>query len=267
MEGLTFRQLRGMVPYHRLDDISGIRDDSGGHTMLALVLSDQCPYGVTVLAPDGSEIRIGGSVLSQLDDAKEVINRFNDKSVMEGSRTPVDRFPRAAIREALLNAIVHRDYSVPDDIVVTVGADELTVVSPGSAHKGLDGIRNPLLVDVMEMYRIKGYRRDGISAMRKCYSRFGYEPKAVSGLRSFKVTLPAVKVVRGYYMAKVSRITEYMDGRGGVTFEEIEHLLKLSKSYTFRIINHMEADGLIFSMYGGTVRRFYLCNKGRRGSG
>ena len=117
MEGLTFRQLRGMVPYHRLDDISGIRDDSGGHTMLALVLSDQCPYGVTVLAPDGSEIRIGGSVLSQLDDAKEVINRFNDKSVMEGSRTPVDRFPRAAIREALLNAIVHRDYSVPDDIV------------------------------------------------------------------------------------------------------------------------------------------------------
>ena len=256
-----------MVPFHRLGEIPGTRDDGGDHTVLALLLSDQCPHGITVVGPDGSSVRVSGSVLTTLDEAKDVINSYNVKSVVDGSRNPVDRFPRPAIREALLNAIAHRDYSIPDDILVTVTEDGITVISPGAAHKRGDGIRNPLLVSVLELYRLKGYRRDGIAAIRKSYSRSGYEPRIVSGRSSFLVFLPAVREVRGYYQAKVTRVVEYMSVHGGVTSADLEDLLKVSRTYTFKIISHMESDGIIFSMYGGKKRRYYLCRKSRRGRG
>ena len=108
MGGLTFNILRYMIPFHRLDEISGIHRDDGTHTVLALLLSDQCPYGITVTGPDGSSTRVSGSVLTILNDAKEIVNSYNVKSVVDGAKSPVDRFPRPAIREAVLNAIVHR---------------------------------------------------------------------------------------------------------------------------------------------------------------
>ncbi len=264
MGGLTFNILRDMIPFHRLDEISGIHRDDGTHTVLALLLSDQCPYGITVTGPDGSSTRVSGSVLTILNDAKEIVNSYNVKSVVDGAKSPVDRFPRPAIREAVLNAIVHRDYSVPEDIAITVTENEVVVISPGAAHRRGDGIRNPLLVAALELYRIKGYSRNGMASIRKSYSRSGYEPKMLSGRSSFMVVLPAVKEVRGYYPAKVDKVTAYMSAHGGVTSEEIEELLKVSRTYSYKIISHMEADGIIFSMYGGRMRRYFLCHRDRR---
>lgn len=254
-----------MVPFHRPDDIAGMRGEDGFPTVLALLLSDQCPYGITVVGPGGGSKRASGSVLTILDRTKDIVNSYNCKSVVNGSRSPVDRFPRPAVREAILNAIAHRDYSVPDDILVTITDERISVTSPGSAHRRGDGVRNPLLVSALELYRIKGYSRDGIASIRKSYSRSGYEPRIVTGRSSFLVVLPAVREVRGYYQSKVERITEYMSVHGGVTSEEIERLLKVSRTYTFKIISHMESDGIIFSLYGGKMRRYFLCQKRGRG--
>ena len=55
-----------------------------------------------------------------------------------------------------------------------------------------------------------------------------------------------------------------MSAHGGVTSEEIEELLKVSRTYSYKIISHMEADGIIFSMYGGRMRRYFLCHRDRR---
>lgn len=254
-----------MIPFHKPNEIPGMRGNDGTPTILALLLSDQCPYGITVIGPDGTSKRASGSVLTILDEAKDIVNTYNCKSVVNGSRIPVDRFPRPAVREAVLNAISHRDYSVPDDILITVTDDHITVMSPGAAHRRGDGIRNPLLVSALELFRIKGYRKDGIAAIRKSYSRSGYEPRIVTGRSSFLVVLPAVREVRGYYQSKVEKITAYMSVHGGVTSEEIERLLKVSRTYTFKIISHMESDGIIFSMYGGKMRRYFLCQKRRHG--
>ena len=263
----TFTYMRGLVPRHNLDEIDGIRDDNGRLSPLGLLISDQCPFGITILMQDREATRVTGSVLSHTEQAKSIINEMNPKSMVEGSKTPVFRFPRIAVTEALTNAVAHRDYSIEGDIVVVVQTDEIRVVSPGSAYKGNGGIRNPELVTVMEMFRLKGFYRRGIDVIRKSYSSSGSDPRLVSDRDCFVAVLPAIVSIRGHYNAKVDKITAYMEARGGVTFDEINELLKVSRTYTTSILKKMERDGMVFEMRVGRMRRYFLCHRGMRRDG
>ena len=70
-------------------------------------------------------------------------------------------YPREAIREAVINALVHRDWTRAVDIEVAVYSDRLEIISPGALPNsmtiekmlaGQRSPRNPLLVDVMKDY-------------------------------------------------------------------------------------------------------------------
>lgn len=253
--------MRGLNPPHRTDELDGLRTADGGWTKLALLVSDQCPYGITVELPDSDPERVSGSALSQVDKAKTIVNTLNPERLVDGSKSPVHKFPRVAVMEAILNAVAHRDYSMDGDIVVSVLDDRVRVLSPGSAFKYNGGIRNPGLVRILETFRIKGYMGGGLKAIRKSYSRSGYDPVMVSGTRSFLVELPAVNEVRGFYESKVDKVTVFMSDRGGVTSEDIAGVLRTSENYTFRILNRMEKDGILFWMVTGGVRRYFLCHR------
>lgn len=259
-ENLTFKFLRGLVPRHNPDEIEGMRDERGNYTQLACLLSDQCPFGITIATPDG-ELRVTGSVLSHVQRAKEFISKYNPKRVVEGSKSPVDRFPRVALNEAILNAVVHRDYTDLDDISITILPDSIRVISPGAAWIGPGWVRNPGLVEAFEMFRLKGYQRGGMYAISKAYSRSGYEPRMVNGKSHFLTILPAVEHVSGFYEGKVERLTRHMSECGGVTTDDVSRILRISKTYTFRVLDRMEREGVVFSMYAGSMRRFFLCNK------
>lgn len=259
--GPTFEYLHGLVPRHGLDDISNVRTPDGRLSPLGDLISDQCPYGITIVGPDGATVRITGSVLSHIERAKNAISPYNPKELVDGSKSEIYRFPRIAVSEALLNAVVHRDYSRGEDIIVTVSRDEIMVLSPGSAHKGDGGIRNPDLVAAMELLRLKGHYRHGLMVIRKAYSRSTDEPRALSAPDGFVTILPAVKAVMGHYQAKVDKIVDYMDGRGGVSFQELIDLLHVSRAHTATTLKRMEDDGIVFDMFVGRMRRYYLCQR------
>lgn len=46
-------------------------------------------------------------------------------------------YPLPALREALLNAVVHRDYQNPSDIQIKIYDDRLIIFSPGMLYGGL----------------------------------------------------------------------------------------------------------------------------------
>ena len=266
LDRLSFESLSLVSGTTRFSDVVGLRTDDGLYTVLALLISDQCPWGVTVVSPGGRAKRFDGCVLRQLRLACEEINAYNPKRLVEGTRSPVDQFPRPAVREAMLNAIVHRDYSDPSDIMVRMRPDNVEVVSPGSGYKGNRGIRNPGLVKVFELYRLKGFQYNGLDLIRKAYSRSGYMPSIVSrkAQGDFVVGLPSVDMVLGHYEGKKQRVLSYMSSHGGVRQDEVADLLKVTFVYAGRILRHMEADGLVFSMNVGRMRRFYLCDRNRR---
>ena len=55
----------------------------------------------------------------------------------EIQRTEIFEYPLAALRELVLNAIVHRDYTSPTDIQIKIFDNKITVYNPGKLYGGL----------------------------------------------------------------------------------------------------------------------------------
>lgn len=257
--GLTydgFKQISSNADVVRFRESAMVGEEPN---MLAMLASDQCRNGITLHLPDGSVERIAGTVLSQAERAAEVVNRYNPKLVVEGTKSAVHRFPRMAVRESLMNAVAHRDYSIPGDIEVDIGDDSVRIVSPGTSIS--PGRRNPKLADLIDRHNYKGFVHSGNMAIRRSYARSGYDPEFSSSDGFFRVILPAVVVVRGHYGGKKERIVGYMREHGGVSADEIAAVIGYSTAYTRRVLDHMERDGIVARMSRGRMTRFYLCNR------
>jgi ATP-dependent DNA helicase RecG len=119
-------------------------------------------------AADGSIVEIG-----LVEQALDFVRRNTTPTAyLEGGRR-IDRttYPEAALREAVVNALVHRDYSIAgSDITLLLFADRLEILSPGrlpntvsveGMKAGLRYARNQNLVNVMRDYRYVDYRGMG----------------------------------------------------------------------------------------------------------
>ena len=96
-------------------------------------------------------------------------------------REPIYRYPFEAVREALLNALVHRDWTRSIEIEVVNYSDRLEVISPGALQNsmtiekmlaGQRSPRNPIIVEIMRDYgyvdaRGMGVRTKIIPLMRR----------------------------------------------------------------------------------------------------
>ena len=126
-----------------------------------------------------------GSLVSKgvIDDAIDFVMRNVGQSAwLEGGvRVNVKHIPREAVREAIVNAVVHRDYTYAGmDIEVSTYADRVEVISPGRLPNGVtvEGMvegqraaRNEVLKDVLRdcgyvEWQGLGVRRRIVEGMR-----------------------------------------------------------------------------------------------------
>ena len=124
--------------------------------------------------------RISGAIPEMLDDAVKFVlqntktaNAFSE----EGKRTDRSEYPMLAVREAILNALVHRDYSVYSEdcpVRLEIYGDRLEVSNRGGLYGAVPlsslgridiGTRNPLLVDTLECIGRLENRNSGIAVM------------------------------------------------------------------------------------------------------
>jgi ATP-dependent DNA helicase RecG len=80
-------------------------------------------------------------------------------------------YPREAIREAVINALAHRDWTRTVDIEITIYADRLEIISPGKMQNsmtitkmiaGQRSPRNPLIMDILRDYAYVDARGMGV---------------------------------------------------------------------------------------------------------
>ena len=112
-------------------------------------------------------------------------------------------YPRDALREGLVNALIHRDYLLTStDVELAVYGDRLEIVSPGRLPNGITpdrmrfgtrSSRNQLLNDVMRDYRYLGHMGMGIprKIIRGMREHNGTEPDLVERDERFIVRLLA----------------------------------------------------------------------------
>lgn len=61
----------------------------------------------------------------------------SDEFVYRGSSVVIPEYADTAIREAIANALVHRDYTHPNPIQIQIHPNELTITSPGGFPRGV----------------------------------------------------------------------------------------------------------------------------------
>lgn len=126
--------------------------------------------------------RIEGTLPDMLDGALAFV-RANMRTATKidketGKRIDVPQYPMDAVRETILNALVHRDYSMHTEgmpIQLVMYADRIEVTNPGGLYGRLTidqlgnaqpDTRNPVLVTAMEVLGKTENRYSGIPTIR-----------------------------------------------------------------------------------------------------
>jgi ATP-dependent DNA helicase RecG len=135
-QNLTFSYSAGFFKEHGSEfsedkyNVLGIRSHTSGlYTNLGLLLSDQCAHTIkTAVFADAHNTmfrdrkEFSGSVFKQMEEAFAYLQLVNrNRSLIDGlTRNDYWDYPKDAVREALLNAISHRDYSFSGSIIINV---------------------------------------------------------------------------------------------------------------------------------------------------
>ena len=136
--------------------------------------------------------RIQGTLTQMLAEAMTFIRKNTRTKIIidpeTGKRSDRSDYPETAVREAVLNALVHRDYSIHTEgmpIQLLIFEDRLEVRSPGGLYGRLrvdqlgkvqPDTRNPVLAVAMEALGETENRYSGIPTMRRELKQAGMQP-------------------------------------------------------------------------------------------
>ena len=242
---------------------------NGIYTNLAYLLSDQCAHTVKAAVFEGTDQSIfkdrrefSGSLLRQLNDVYSYIDLHNaTRATFEGLlRIDTRAYPEVAVRESLLNSLVHRDYSYSASTLISIYADRIEFVSIGGLMPGLElddilmGVsvcRNQRLADVF--YRLQLIEAYG-TGMRKifgAYSRKTSQPTVEKTSNAFKIILPSLAEEPAApesipVLSKEEKIVLRLATKNGsITRAEAEKVLGVSGSTATRLLRRMVKQGLL----------------------
>lgn len=149
--------------------------------------------------------RLEGTISQMLEDALIFVRRNIRNAVIideSGKRTDKPEYPLVAVREIILNALIHRDYSVHTEdspIRVILYSDRLVVENPGGIYGRLTvndlgkmpaDTRNPFIAGNLEVLLNTENRFSGIPTVYAEMEKAGLQPPVFESFRgNFKVTL------------------------------------------------------------------------------
>lgn len=260
------------------------------YTNLALLLSDQCLH-TTKIAVFNDEFctefrdskEFGGSVFKQFEDSVNYLALCNKTaSTIKGViRTDKKDYPEEAIREALLNALVHRDYGFSGSIIINVNDSKMEFISLGGLLPGLStediriGVsqpRNKKLAEVFHRLRLIESYGTGIRRIFKLYENCSVQPSIEVTTNAFKIVLPNMNV-NGAITENIPEASEkapiaithqmktvmdYLAEYGEMTDEDLQELLNIKKTRAYLLARQMHENGLIDIIGRGANKKYKL---------
>ena len=264
-----------------------ITENNGRFTNLALLLSDQCMHSIklTVFRGTGNavlqeRVELHGSLLSQLKDAYAFLDRLNQKQIAFCGLSQVEQrsYPEEAVREGLVNAMLHRDYRFKDATLINIYDDRIEFVTLGGLidgitvsdlKLGISVLRNPKLVYVFSELQLIGAYGTGIAAINESYSGQYRTPQIESSEHAFRLTLPNrnYKAERPfthlsppYRKQEDDREKQILDltrSKGYISRKDIETALHVSQSMAILILRKMTEKGLLIKEGAGKNRLYW----------
>ena len=171
--------------------------------------------------------RIEGTISEMLEEAMVFCKRnMKIKTIIDsktGKRNDRTEYPINAVREAILNALIHRDYSVHTEgtpIQINFFTDRLEIHSPGGLYgrmtveqlgKARPDLRNPTLATMAESLNQAENRYSGIPTIRMEMKEYGLpEPEFKNGRNEFVVILYNKEIEqKKIYLTLEDKIVEF----------------------------------------------------------
>ncbi len=217
-------------------------------------------YGTTTTeeAPSGERFldnrKFEGTVKDIIDSATDyVMAGMRKGSLIRGvTRQDIPEYPEVALREAIVNAVAHRDYSHfarGSHIQVRMFADRLEVQNPGGLYGGVtvkelkegQSTRNLLLVQLMEDVHLVENRGSGIDAMQDAMRKANLQPPRFEDKRtSFLVVLYNAPA-----MSDEERILAYIRVHGSIKRADCQLLLGVDEIKAKYVLRKMKDAGLL----------------------
>lgn len=262
----------------------GMLSADGVYSNCAFLLSDQCISTIKTAVFAGSDKcnfqdrrEFSGSIFKQMDDLYEYLDLQNHtKATFSGLyRTDLRDYPEEALREALLNSIIHRDYSINASTLVNVYEDRIEFISVGGLTSGivLDDImlglsicRNPILAGIFYRLKLIESYGTGLPKIMDAYNACARKPKIEVTANAFKITLPN----RNYTAYEIpvdnlpdcvcdsesQQVLDYAKRQGQITRGSVEDLLGVSQATSGRILKKLVEDGRIRRVGNGKTTHY-----------
>lgn len=219
--------------------------------------------------------RFSGITKNQIIDQQEIdvalpravseVISFIERNTMSGAeigrthRVDVPQYPPIVLREAIINAIVHADYSVKGaNIQVAIFSDRLEITNPGalpyglSLEKALSGIsqlRNRVIGHVFRELGLIERWGSGLGRMMDvCRTHGMKEPKFEELDHHFRVTLYHDAHLISINVAWQQEIVDYLRQHESVTTKDASVFWKVTERTASSRLKQMLDNGLIFEI-------------------
>lgn len=210
-----------------------------------------------------------GDLFHQFHQAEEfILSRLSRSyTIRAAKRAEQLEIPQVALREALLNAIVHRNYYLKAPIKIAIYENRIELFSPGQfpgpldlnhLKAGITYLRNPAICKV---FREAGYVEkigSGLIAIFDSYEKQGLaDPQFIEGENYIKCILPRETKPRKL-LGDTEQILALFDRHSELTLDQIQAALSSSRATASRRVNELIRQGKMIRIGQTRSTRFRL---------
>ena len=208
------------------------------------------------------------SVLKQYDAALNMIKRdYQYEEISEIERKKVDLVPETAYREAIANALIHRDWSINSHIRISLFSDKIEIKSPGGLPRGITAeeymkgdiscLRNPILGNVFFRLHYIEMFGTGVRRILLAYKDAKIKPKFEITDNVISVILP-VTADQYHVTNDEAKVMSALENGEQLSSSEIAKVTGYTKSKVLRLIEHLKEKDYIKIIGNGRGTKYSL---------
>lgn len=260
----------------------GFQNTDGIYTNLGLLLSEQCTHTVKAAVFEGTDQAVfrdrrefSGSLLQQLNEVYDYIDLRNQNRATFDKLRRIDKrdYPEVAVREALLNSLVHRDYSFSASTLVSIYDDRIEFITIGGLITGINlsdimlGVsmcRNPKLANVFYRLALIEAYGTGMKKIMKAYENSKKMPDIETTENAFKIILPnlnesvGLETIPSAETDLEAKVLDMTKKNREITRRDVELLADIRQTAAGRILNKMVSQNLLVQRGHGKNTRYTL---------
>ncbi len=215
---------------------------------------------------------IDGSLFDQYNSAYDfILSRLNKSFKITGKlRQEEYEIPPSAIREALMNALLHRNYHVKSPIKIAIYQNRLEIFSPGNffgpidvnhLETGITYVRNIAIAKILwESQYVEKMGSGFIEIFESYRAKNLMPPEILEGTNFIKVILPRISAAI-VDASDSDRVLDFIKLNAVVKRDDIIKKLAISRGTTNRLLSHLVDEKKIIRVGKGPATRYKIPGK------